>query len=87
MNYDKSEEILNNLIKEASDSGIKMSAMNEADIRRNLGSIDRNAAMQKLRSMGLGAVADKLKTVSDDELIDMIAKNPSLLKKINSFLK
>ncbi|MBE7052596.1 MAG: hypothetical protein E7395_08560 [Ruminococcaceae bacterium] len=87
MSYDKNEEIINKLIKESQISGSGINVSGKGDIEKMLGSIDRNAAERKLRSMGLGSVADKLKTVSDKELIDMIAKNPSILKKINSLLK
>ena len=87
MSYDKNEEIINKLIKESQISGSGINVNGKGDIEKMLGSIDRNAAERKLRSMGLGSVADKLKTVSDKELIDMIAKNPSILKKINSLLK
>lgn len=65
----------------------KITALTKDDIRKKIEKVDRNAAMKKLKSMGLGSVAEKLKNVSDDELIGIISKNPSLLKKINGFLK
>lgn len=87
MNYDNSEDIIRNLINENGGLAGKGQLSDEEDIRRRLGTIDRKAAMNKLRQLGLGSVADKLKGISDEELIDMITQNPSLLKKINSFLK
>ncbi len=64
-----------------------ITSLTKDDIRKKIEKVDRNEAMKKLRSMGLGSVADKLKNISDDELIGIISKNPSLLKKINGFLK
>lgn len=87
MNYDNSEDIIRNLINENGGLAGKGKISGEEDIRKRLGTIDRKAAMSKLRDLGLGSVADKLKSVSDEELIGMITQNPALLKKINSFLK
>ncbi|MBR5504810.1 MAG: hypothetical protein IKV73_00680 [Clostridia bacterium] len=87
MKYDNSDDIIRKLIKENGGISTSGPVLGESDIRKRLGTIDRNAAMAKLRQMGLGNVADKLKSVSDDDLINMIVQNPSLLKKINSFLK
>lgn len=72
-------------MKNGSESNI--TSLTKDDIRKKIEKVDRNEAMKKLRSMGLGSVADKLKNISDDELIGIISKNPSLLKKINGFLK
>jgi len=85
--YDNSDDIIRKFIND--NGGISTSGpiLGENDIRNRLGTIDRNAAMEKLRQMGLGNIAEKLKSVSDDDLINMIVQNPSLLKKINSFLK
>ncbi|MBR2404647.1 MAG: hypothetical protein IKA95_03210 [Clostridia bacterium] len=87
MKYDNSDDIIRKIINENTSISANGPLLGEKDIRNRLGSIDRNAAMAKLRQMGLGNIADKLKSVSDDDLINMIAKNPALLKKINSFLK
>jgi len=85
--YDNSDDIIRKIINENTSISGNGPILGEKDMRNRLGSIDRNAAMAKLRQMGLGNIADKLKSVSDDDLINMIAKNPALLKKINSFLK
>ena len=87
MRHDNSDDIIRKLIKENGNIAASGPVLGEDDIRKRLGTIDRNAAMTKLRQMGLGSVADRLKGVSDDDLINMIVQNPSLLKKINSFLK
>ena len=79
------DEIIKSLLEGS--GNIAGSVTSENDIRKRLGTIDKNAAIEKLRKMGLGSVADKLKNTSDDELIKLIAENPALLKKINSFLK
>ncbi len=79
------DEIIKSLLEGS--GNIAGSVTSENDIRKRLGTIDKNAAIEKLRKMGLGSVADKLKNTSDDELIKLISENPALLKKINSFLK
>ncbi len=87
MNNDNAGEIIKNLLKNSGNTTHQAPLRNENDIRKKLGTIDKKAAIEKLKQMGLGAVAEKLKSTSDEELIKMIAQNPSLLKKINSFLK
>ena len=87
MNYDNAGEIIKNLLKNSGNPTHHTPLKSENDIRKKLGTIDRNATIEKLKQMGLGPIAEKLKSTSDEEIIKMIADNPSLLKKINSFLK
>lgn len=87
MNYDNADEIIKNLLKNSGNPTHQAPLKSENDIRKKLCTINKNAAIEKLKQMGLGPVAEKLKHTSDEELIKMIADNPSLLKKINSFLK
>lgn len=81
------DDIIKNLLKDNKSIALSGPISGENDVRKRLQTIDKNAAIEKLEKMGLGAVAEKLKNTSDDELIKLIAKNPALLKKINSFLK
>lgn len=82
-----SDEVIRRLINE---TGINMKlndTLNETNIKNKLKNTDKNNAIEKLNSMGLGHIADKLKGMSDDELINIIKSNPSILKKLNSFFK
>ncbi len=87
MNFDNADEIIKSLLKSNEIPTSQKQFNGENDIRKRLGTIDKKAAIDKLKKMGLGGVAEKLKNTSDDELIKMISDNPALLKKINSFLK
>lgn len=82
-----SDDIIKKLINDAGINARISEKLSEDDIKNKLRSVDRNQAMNKLRAMGLGNVADRLKNVSDEELMKMVSQNPALLKKINSFLK
>ncbi len=87
MNYDKGEDFIRKLIDENKIMANNKPLNSEDDIKNRLKSIDKNEAIKKLNELGLGNIADKIKNISDEELIKMISKNPALLKKINSFLK
>jgi len=81
------DEIIKNLMKDGGKGAGAATIREKEDIQRRLSTIDKNSAIEKLKKMGLGPVAEKLKNTSDDELIKLISENPALLKKINSFLK
>lgn len=82
-----SEDIIKKLINEASGKSMNNGKLSKEDIQRRLKTVDKKMAIEKLRSMGLGSVAERLKNTSDDELLKMISNNPALLKKLNDFLK
>ena len=52
-----------------------------------LNTIDKNKSVKKLNEMGLGFLAQKMGKMSNDELISIVKNNPSLLKKINEYIK
>ncbi len=87
MNYDKGEDFIKKLIEENKLTANHKPLNSEDDIKKRIKSIDKNEAIKKLNELGLGNIAEKIKNISDDELVKMISKNPALLKKINSFLK
>ena len=87
MDMNKSSEILKDMINKSGKKPGDLLSMDKGELQKRLQGIDKNAAARKLRSMGLGPVADKMMSMSDKELIDIISKNPSLLRKINDYLK
>lgn len=87
MNNPNSSDILKNLIDEAKKTGSSPNELNENELMKKISQTDKKKAMDKLRSMGLGSVADKLNSISDKELMDIIKKNPGLLKKAKDFIK
>ena len=56
------------------------------DLQKNLGNIDKSQVERKLRSLGLRDVADKLGRTSNEENLDMVSKNPDILRKINQLM-
>ncbi len=73
--------------EQKSDLQSKVSKMNYDDLKRQVQGIDKNQVMNKLRSLGLGSIADKYANTSDDEIMRLLANNPDILKKINQLLK
>ena len=69
------------ILKSASGQKAKaeLKSMNVQEIEKKLMSVDKNEVIRKLESMNLSPVAQKLKTMSDEELVNMIRKNPSFL--------
>lgn len=87
MNSKNGEEIIKKLIKEMDAPISGVANLNETDIRKKIKSVDRGEVIRKLNSMGLGKAAQMLNGMSDEEIIRKIAANPSILKKIDMFLK
>jgi len=87
VNSGKNDQIIKNLINSMEKSAIKPTSVTENDIKEKIKTIDKNEAVRKLQSMGLGSIAKKLETMSDDEIIREITKNPNILKKLNALLK
>ena len=56
------------------------------DLQRNLGNIDKSQVEKKLRSMGLKDIADKLNRTSNEEILDLVSKNPDIIRKINQLM-
>ncbi len=81
------EEIIKNLLKNMEAPVSNVSALNENDIRRKISAVDKSEVIKKLNSMGLGKAAQMLSGMSDEDIIRKISSNPSILKKIDMFLK
>ena len=56
------------------------------DLQKNLGNIDKSQVEKKLRSMGLKDIADKLSRTSNEEILELVSKNPDILRKINQLM-
>ena len=86
INPQKNEDIIKNLLK-----GInpveKKGNLSENDIRQKIKTINKNEVIKKLNSMGLGNAAKMLEKMSDEDILKELSKNPSILKKLNQFLK
>ncbi len=87
MNPQNEADIIKNLINSMDASAANLSGITENDIRQKIKGIDKNEVIKKLNSMGLGKAAQMLRGMSDEDIIREISKNPSILKKLNSFLK
>ena len=82
-----SDDIIRELLKNMNNDTSKVSSLGGEDIERIIKNTDKSKAMAKMRSMGLGVLADKLGAMSDRELLELLKNNPSILKKVNKFLK
>lgn len=58
----------------------------EAELAKNLRNLDKSAVERKLREMGMGDVADKLKHTDNEQIMRMIRANPDVLKKVNKMM-
>ena len=87
MNNPNGSDILKNLMDKAKMSGSNPDTLNENELMKKISKTDKKKASDKLRSMGLGVIADKLNSMSDNELMDIIKKNPGILKKAKDFIK
>lgn len=86
INSPKNEDIIKNLIKDIKQTD-KICALSENDIKQKIKGIDKNQVIKKLNSMGLGNAAQMLQKMSDEDIIRELSKNPSILKRLNQFLK
>lgn len=79
------EEIINGL--KESNFKSEINKLSNDDLKRQVKNLDRSEVIRKLRSMGLGSVADRYANTSDDDIVKLISKNPDILRRINQFLK
>ncbi len=87
VNNEKGTDIIKKLIDNMEASSTGFSHLGEEDIRRSIKSVDRSEVIRRLNSMGLGNVAQMIGNMSDEEIIRKISANPSILKKLNGFMK
>ena len=81
------DDIIKSLLNSNGIDKNKISSMSDEDIRRIIQNTDKNKAMSKMRSMGLGALADKIGAMSDKDIAELLRKNPSVMKNLGKFLK
>ena len=87
VNSQNSEQIIKNLISNMEKRSSGTQNLSEQDIREKIKTVNKNDVIKKLNSMGLGGAAQMLKTMSDEDIIREISKNPAILKRLNSLLK
>lgn len=80
-------DILKSLKEQLNTKQKPLSSMSNEEIKARLSEVNREAAMNKLRSIGLGSIAEKIKNMSNEELAKIISENPALQKKIDAFMK
>lgn len=56
-------------------------------IKERVGNIDLVTAARKMREMGLGDAADKLSGMSNEDLINVISKNPQVIDKLKKIFR
>ncbi|MBE7053797.1 MAG: hypothetical protein E7391_05940 [Ruminococcaceae bacterium] len=85
---DKNEEIkLKNALNDILKNNSLKKSTTEDELVNLINNTDKTEITKKLDSMGLSFVSNKLKSMSDAELLSMIKNNPNILNKLNSFLK
>ncbi len=87
MNSSGKDDILKNLINNIEKSSIPKGTITENNLREKIKSVNKNEVIRKLQNMGLGNAARMLENMSDEEILKEVAKNPAILKKLNSLLK
>lgn len=61
--------------------------INGQNIKDRISKVDLGAAAKKMRELGFGDAADKLKNMTNDDIINQISKNPEILDKLKIFFK
>ena len=85
---DKNEEIkLKNALNDILKNNSLKKSTTEDELVNLINNTDKTEITKKLDSMWLSFVSNKLKSMSDAELLSMIKNNPNILNKLNSFLK
>ncbi len=87
MDIQNSEKIIKSLLQNIEKGSNSPNVINENDLRQKIKTIDKSAVISKMNQMGLGTVANKLRYMSDEDIMREVSKNPSVLKKLNSLLK
>lgn len=60
--------------------------MSQREIEGQIRNVDKAAVESKLREMGMGDIADKLKRTDSEEIIRMLRANPDVLRKVNQMM-
>ena len=59
----------------------------KSNIRDHLSKVDLSQAAKKMREMNLGDAASKLEQMTNDDIINLISKNPQVIDKMKSIFK
>ena len=73
--------------KDKNDILSSLQGMGLHDIKSKVESIDLNAVSDIMRRLNLGDAAAKLDSMSQEEIVSSIAKNPQIIDKLKSILK
>ncbi len=61
--------------------------INSESLKKRISSVDLKAAAEAMRKMNLTDAANKLDSMSSDDLINQISQNPELLNKLKKLFK
>ena len=57
------------------------------NLKKRINSMDLKAAANAMRKMNLGEAADKLETMTNDDIINQISKNPEIIDKLKNIFR
>lgn len=57
------------------------------NLKKRVADMDLKAAAAAMRRMNLGEAADKLETMTAEDIINQISKNPQVIDKLKNILK
>ena len=60
--------------------------ININELEKQIQNLDKSAVERKLREMGMGDIADKLRRTDNDELMRMLRANPDVIKRVNRMM-
>ncbi len=64
-----------------------LKSINNQNLKERISKVDLGAAAQKMRDLGLGDAAKKLDSMTNDDIINQISKNPEILDKLKNLFK
>lgn len=59
----------------------------KSDIREHLAKVDLSQAAKKMRELNLGDAANKLDSMTNEDLINLISQNPQIIDKMKKIFK
>ncbi len=62
-------------------------SMSGDNLKRRVADMDLKAAADAMRKMNLGEAADKLETMTNEDIINQISKNPEIIDKLKKIFK
>lgn len=61
--------------------------INADNLKKRISNMDMKAAAGAMRKMNLNEAADKLETMTSDDIINQISKNPQIIDKLKNIFK